>query len=58
MVRNDLWRAVAGRARFLCVGCFQRRLGRSLRRADLTDAPVNDPHPWDTPRLAAIKDRE
>lgn len=26
----------------LCIGCLETRLGRTLTRADFTDAPVND----------------
>lgn len=40
---------------FLCVGCLEGRLGRVLVPADFTSAPINDPSPWDTPRLAARK---
>lgn len=42
---------------YLCVGCLEKRIGRELMADDFTDAPVNDPHPWNTPRLAAALDR-
>jgi hypothetical protein len=62
MVHASVWRA-AGMPRmtvetgggFLCIGCLERRLGRNLNPTDFTDAPVNNPSPWDTPRLAAGK---
>jgi hypothetical protein len=35
MVNDDLWRtAVPIEAGFVCVGCFEKRLSRKLRRAD------------------------
>jgi hypothetical protein len=34
---------------WLCVGCFERRLGRRLRPSDF----VSQLHCWDTPRLAS-----
>jgi hypothetical protein len=49
MVHNHLW---PGGVHYLCVGCLERRLGRRLTAADFTDVPVNEPDPWDTPRLA------
>ena len=30
IVSNSLWKSVAGDAQFLCVGCFENRLGRAL----------------------------
>ena len=36
---------------FLCIGCLEGRLGRTLTRRDFTAAPINDPSPWHTPRL-------
>ena len=42
-VHNGVWQAAdAPRHAFLCVGCLESRLGRRLRRADFTDAPIND----------------
>jgi hypothetical protein len=40
---------------FLCVGCLERRLGRTLLASDFTKASINEPSPWDTPRLAIAK---
>jgi hypothetical protein len=40
---------------FLCVGCLESRLGRTLVPGDFTKVPVNEPSPWDTPRLASRK---
>jgi hypothetical protein len=35
MVHDDLWRAaVPSEAGMLCVGCFEKRLGRRLKRDD------------------------
>lgn len=42
---------------FLCIGCLEGRLGRELTAADFTDAPINEPSPWDTPRLQDRKTR-
>ena len=52
MVRPEVWSKSGLTAGFLCVGCLETRLGRELQAVDFTDAPVNDPTPWDTPRLA------
>ncbi len=38
---------------YLCIGCLERRLGRRLTSADFTDAPINQPSPANTPRLAS-----
>lgn len=37
---------------YICIGCLERRLGRRLRSIDFTVCPMNEPHPWNTPRLA------
>ena len=55
MVRDKLWGTAGMKRGFLCVGCLERRVGRRLRAKDFTPAPINDPSPWDTPRLAARK---
>jgi len=53
MVRPAVWRRAGAGRGFLCIGCLERRLGRRLRPADFTDAPVNNPADrWATPRLA------
>jgi hypothetical protein len=40
---------------FLCVGCLETRLGRALVPGDFIKAPINEPSPRDTPRLASRK---
>jgi hypothetical protein len=62
MVHDHVWAEagmplseLAGDGLYLCVGCLEERLGRVLTRADFTDAPINEPDPWDTPRLADRK---
>src|ERR1700723_2772945 len=40
---------------FLCVGCIEKRLGRTLQASDFINAPINEPSPWNTPRLASRK---
>jgi hypothetical protein len=40
--RRKPWHAIEGQE-ILCIGCLERRLGRTLVAADFTDAPVNDP---------------
>ena len=56
MVNDEVWeQAWAGRRRsqdvipgggglideFLCIGCLEKRIGRTLCRTDFTDAPIN-----------------
>jgi hypothetical protein len=62
MVHDRLWAAAGldpdalhmdGDGDYLCIGCLEARIGRRLGPGDFTGAPVNDPHPWNTPRLAA-----
>jgi hypothetical protein len=66
MVTGDVWKAAGMRAPtvkrynetdgdFLCIGCIEKRLGRTLTAADFTNASINEPSPWDTPRLAERK---
>jgi hypothetical protein len=50
IVRDDVWNAAwSGRYRSpigdgqLCLGCLERRLGRTLMACDFSDAPVNRP---------------
>jgi hypothetical protein len=40
---------------FLCIGCLEARLGRTLTPGDFTDCPLNVPSPNDTPRLRSRK---
>ena len=58
MVHDAVW-ARAGMysdGGFLCVGCLEKRLGRTLRPSDFTDAPINDlDNPWQTERLVSRK---
>src|SRR2546430_1806617 len=57
MIHDRLWEraGMAPKGGYLCIGCLEKRLGRRLRPADFTAAPLNDPSPWDTPRLAATR---
>jgi hypothetical protein len=38
---------------YLCIRCLEVRLGRALTRRDFTDAPINRPDRWNSPRLNA-----
>jgi hypothetical protein len=58
MVKPGVWDAVGGGNGFLCIPCLEQLIGRPLNRGDFVDAPVNDPSPWNTPRLAAALARE
>ena len=51
MVRNDVWEQALGRKYppqpdhvFLCIGCLENRIGRTLSRRDFIDCPLNT-HP-------------
>jgi hypothetical protein len=59
MIWPALWATAVGpdAEGFLCIGCLETRLGRRLLATDFTDAPINRPTPWNTPRLAAALDR-
>ena len=48
MVRNDVWeQALRHNIRpvednvFLCIGCLEKRIGRTLTRRDFMDCPLN-----------------
>lgn len=44
-LQDDLWRRIVRRPHrtgMLCLACVERRLGRSLNRADFKPVPVND----------------
>lgn len=43
MVRDDVWLAAveSKSSGMLCIGCLEKRLGRTLAHTDFTDAPVN-----------------
>jgi len=52
MVHNALWlQAHPVRDGKLCIGCFERRLGRRLSPDDFTDAAVNEPGRGKSKRL-------
>jgi hypothetical protein len=55
MVHHELWAQAGMTTGLLCIGCLERRLGRTLTAADFTPWLINLPSPWDTPRLAARK---
>jgi hypothetical protein len=40
--RRKTWHSLPGQE-YLCIGCPEQRIGRTLTGADFTDAPVNDP---------------
>lgn len=43
-VHTLLWIEVVGtKLGMLCVGCFEKRLGRKLNKYDFPDVTVNDP---------------
>jgi hypothetical protein len=42
MVTSDIWQTYCSDARYLCIGCVETRLGRTLNRWDFTIAPIND----------------
>jgi hypothetical protein len=42
MVTDDLWESYANDTRYLCVGCLETRIGRTLNRWDFTDCPLNE----------------
>jgi hypothetical protein len=54
MVHDDVWDAAwNGRCKWwqslpgqqvLCIGCLEKRIGRTLTREDFIDAPINDPN--------------
>ena len=41
MVKDSLWEKFGENENFLCVDCFETRLGRKLKVSDLTDCFVN-----------------
>jgi hypothetical protein len=40
VVSDEVWRR-AGRVGFLCIGCLERRLGRTLMAEDFIEVPLN-----------------
>jgi hypothetical protein len=62
MVRDDVWEQALGHKIppveddvFLCIGCLERRIGRTLTRRDFIDCPLNT-HP-DWPRSRRLRNR-
>ena len=39
--RRKSWHAIDGQE-ILCIGCLEKRIGRTLTRHDFTDAPINE----------------
>jgi hypothetical protein len=43
MLRNDVWAATGHKQQgYLCIGCVEQRLGRTLTRDDFTDVLLNN----------------
>jgi hypothetical protein len=58
MVRNDVWERALGHKEdgvVLCIGCLEKRIGRTLTRWDFTDCPLNTMSDW--PRSARLRSR-
>jgi hypothetical protein len=58
MVRNDVWAQACPLDQhdvFLCIGCLENRIGRTLTRWDFIDCPLNA-HP-DWPRSERLRNR-
>lgn len=62
MVYDEVWQRAWPGSRgkiysqeFLCIGCLEKRIGRTLTAFDFTDAPVNDPNDPYIP--ARLRDR-
>jgi hypothetical protein len=59
MVTDEVWEAAGrggGAPSFLCIGCLEDRIGRTLTSADFPDVPLNEPDGLHSPRLAARLD--
>jgi hypothetical protein len=66
MVKDDVWeQAWAGRRKswhaldgqeILCIGCLEKRIGRTLTKHDFGNAPINDPR-FDPNKSARLLDR-
>jgi hypothetical protein len=41
--RRKSWQELVEGQEVLCIGCLERRLGRTLVASDFTDAPCNNP---------------
>ena len=58
MVRNDIWAQASPLDQhdvFLCIGCLENRIGRTLSRRDFIDCPLNTEADW--PRSARLRNR-
>jgi hypothetical protein len=58
MVRDDVWEQALGHKRppkFLCIGCLEKRIGRTLSRRDFIDCRANTRPDW--PRSARLRNR-
>jgi hypothetical protein len=40
--RRKSWQGKVPGQQILCIGCLEKRIGRTLTRDDFTDAPAND----------------
>ncbi len=63
-VKNTVWfgEAKMPEMGMLCVGCLERRIGRTLCKNDFTDAHINDPRRYSktarlVERLTAVESR-
>ncbi len=56
MLTDETWAAI-GNPGIMCIGCAEKRLGRQLHAGDFSNLPINDPHPYDTARLTAARNR-
>jgi hypothetical protein len=41
-VNDELWFENFNKNDFVCIGCFENKLGRKLNKSDLKDVPVNE----------------
>ena len=55
MVCSDVWTEAGMSGGFLCVGCIEQRLGRTLNPDDFLDCGFNEPNLLDSERLASRK---
>jgi hypothetical protein len=56
--RRKSWQRLPGQT-VLCIGCLEKRLGRTLRASDFSAVPINDPLKWNASdrmrdRLSAV----
>jgi hypothetical protein len=57
MVRDAIWTEAKMQKGYLCIGCLEQRLGRTLTADDFADLPVNEPHLLETRRITSRKMR-